>query len=109
MRPFLTLHHPAAARRYYAEGLWREDTFYSLLLRHAGERPQVPALRDSRHRLAWSEILAWVDGVAADLAAQGLAGGDRVPIWLSRRIAAGVPSLAGSRQAYAWKPSLDRT
>ena len=57
MRPFLTLHHPAAARRYYAEGLWQQDTFYSLLARHAGERPRVAALRDSRHRLTWSEIL----------------------------------------------------
>jgi len=109
MRPFLTLHHPAAARRYYAEGLWREDTFYSLLFRHAGERPQVPALRDSRYRLTWSEILAWVDGVAADLAAQGLAGGDRVSIWLSSRIEAVIAFLACSRQGYACNPSLHRT
>ncbi len=108
MRPFLTLHHPAAARRYYAEGLWREDTFYSLLFRHAGERPQVPALRDSRYRLTWSEILAWVDGVAADLAAQGLAGGDRVSIWLSSRIEAVIAFLACSRQGYACNPSLHR-
>ena len=109
MRPFLTLHHPAAARRYYAEGLWREDTFYSLLFRHAGERPQLPALRDSRYRLTWSEILAWVDGVAADLAAQGLAGGDRVSIWLSSRIEAVIAFLACSRQGYACNPSLHRT
>ena len=27
----LTLHDPAAARRYYAEGLWRDDTLYTLL------------------------------------------------------------------------------
>ena len=72
MRPFLTLHHPAAARRYYAEGLWQADTFYSLLARHARERPDLPALRDSRHRLTWSEIVAWTDGVAADLAGQAL-------------------------------------
>ena len=108
MRPFLTLHHPAAARRYYAEGLWQEDTFYSLLFRHAGERPQVPALRNSRYRLTWSEILAWVDGVAADLAAQGLAGGDRVSIWLSSRIEAVIAFLACSRQGYACNPSLHR-
>ncbi len=108
MRPFLTLHHPAAARRYYAEGLWHSDTFYSLLARHAGERPHVPALRDSRHRLTWSEILAWTDGVAADLAAQGLAGGDRVSIWLSNRVEAVIAFLACSRQGYACNPSLHR-
>ncbi|HEX9320724.1 MAG TPA: class I adenylate-forming enzyme family protein [Xanthobacteraceae bacterium] len=108
MRPFLTLHHPAAARRYYAEDLWQADTFYSLLVRHAGERPHAAALRDSRHRLAWSEVLAWVDGVAADLAAQGLAGGDRVSIWLSNRVEAVVAFLACSRQGYACNPSLHR-
>ncbi len=108
MRPFLTLHHPAAARRYYAEGLWQADTFYSLLVRHAGERPHAAALRDSRHRLAWSEVLAWVDGVAADLAAQGLAGGDRVSIWLSNRVEAVIAFLACSRQGYACNPSLHR-
>src|ERR1700720_3582988 len=31
----LTLHDPAAARRYYADGLWREDNFYTLLQKHA--------------------------------------------------------------------------
>src|ERR1700674_4054572 len=108
MRPFLTLHHPAAARRYYAEGLWQADTFYSLLARHAGERPHVPALRDGRHRLTWAEILAWADGVAADLAAQGLAGGDRVSIWLSNRVEAVIAFLACSRQGYACNPSLPR-
>ena len=108
MRPFLTLHHPAAARRYYAEGLWQADTFYSLLVRHAGERPHAPALRDSRHRLTWAEILAWADGVAADLAAQGLAGGDRVSIWLSNRVEAVIAFLACSRQGYACNPSLHR-
>ena len=30
----LTLHDPEAAR-YYAEGLWRADTLYTLLARHA--------------------------------------------------------------------------
>ena len=108
MRPFLTLHHPAAARRYYAEGLWQADTFYSLLVRHAGERPHAAALRDSRNRLAWSEVLAWVDGVAADLARQGLAGGDRVSIWLSNRVEAVIAFLACSRQGYACNPSLHR-
>src|SRR5260370_5708384 len=108
MRPSLPLHPPGAARRYYADGLGQADTFYSLLARHAGERPQAPALRDSRHRLTWSEILAWTDGVAADLAAQGLAGGDRVSIWLSNRVEAGIAFLAWPRRGYACNPSLHR-
>ena len=28
VRPFLTLHHPAQARRYYEQGVWQADTFY---------------------------------------------------------------------------------
>ena len=43
----LTLHDPAAARRYYAEGLWRDDTLYTLLQKHAAERPEAFALRDA--------------------------------------------------------------
>lgn len=34
-KPLLTLHDPEAARRYYAEGLWRPDTLYTLLAQHA--------------------------------------------------------------------------
>ena len=55
MRPFLTLHHPADARHYYEQGLWRSDTFYSLLARHAGERGSAIALQDGRRRLDWKE------------------------------------------------------
>jgi acyl-CoA synthetase len=109
MRPFLTLHHPASARRYYAEGLWRADTFYALLSRHAADRPGACALRDQRHRLTWGETKAWVDGVAAELSAQGLAGGDRVSLWLGNRVEAVLTFLACSRQGCACNPSLHRT
>jgi acyl-CoA synthetase (AMP-forming)/AMP-acid ligase II len=109
MRPFLTLHHPASARRYYAEGLWRADTFYSLLSRHAAAQPHACALRDQRHRLTWGEVKAWVDGVAVELNAQGLAGGDRVSLWLGDRVEAVLTFLACSRQGYACNPSLHRT
>ncbi|HVH82653.1 MAG TPA: hypothetical protein VM782_24900, partial [Stellaceae bacterium] len=68
----LTLHHPAAARRYYAAGLWRDDTFYTLLQKHAAERPDAAALRDATRRLSWAELLRAVDAVAADLDAAGL-------------------------------------
>ena len=54
----LTLHDPAAARRYYAEGLWRDDTLYTLLQQHAAQRPEAFALRDATRRLTWRELLA---------------------------------------------------
>jgi acyl-CoA synthetase len=109
MRPFLTLHHPAAARRYYAQGTWQDETFYALLAKHAAATPDAFALRDSRHRLTWRELLAWVDGVAADLVSLGLAGGDRVSMWLGNRVEAVVMLLACSRQGFACNPSLHRT
>lgn len=109
MRPFLTLHHPADARRYYEQGLWRNDTFYSLLAGHAAERPAAPALQDGRRTLTWGELHAWVDGLAADLAARGLSGGDRVSIWMSSRAEAIVTFLACAREGLACNPSLHRT
>ena len=109
MRPFLTLHHPAAARRYYEQGVWRSDTFYGLMARHAAERPAAPALQDGRRTLTWGELKGWVDGVAADLQAHGLVGGDRVSIWMSNRAEAVVMFLACSRLGLACNPSLHRT
>ena len=85
MRPFLTIHHPASAKAYYASGLWNEDTFYGLLSRYALSRPNSIALRDGRRSLTWAELRHWVDGVAADLREYGLVGGDRVSIWMSNR------------------------
>ena len=102
----LTLHDPAAARRYYAEGLWREDTFYTLLQKHAGERPDAPALRDATRRLSWAELLRAVDAVAADLDAAGLKRGERVAVWLPNRVEAVVVFLACSRNGYVCNPSL---
>jgi acyl-CoA synthetase len=102
----LTLHDPAAARRYYAEGLWRDDTLYTLLQRHAAERPDAFALRDAGTRLTWRELLAAVDAVAADLNAAGLKHGERVAVWLPNRVEAVIVFLACSRQGYVCNPSL---
>jgi len=109
VRPFLTLHHPADARRYYDAGLWRSDTFYALLAKHAAERPAAAALQDGRRVLSWGELQSWVDGVAAYLTARGLAGGERVSIWLSNRAEAVVTFLACAREGLACNPSLHRT
>jgi len=51
MKPLLTLHNPTTAQAYYAAGLWRHDTLYGLLARHAAARSAAYALRDSTRRL----------------------------------------------------------
>ena len=109
MRPFLTLQHPAQAQRYYAQGLWRQDTFYGLLARHAADRPTAIALVDGRRRLSWAELLSWVDGVGAALCTRGLKGGDRVCLLLSNRVEAIVAFLACAREGLACNPSLHRS
>ena len=109
MRPCLTLHHPAAARRHYAEGLWQNDTLYALLARHAAATPDAPAARDAIRTLSWRALLLWVDGVAAHLHDLGLSGGDRVSIWMSSRLEALVTFLACSRERFACNPSLHRS
>ncbi len=109
MKPFLTLHHPASARAYYAAGLWRDETFYDLLVQHAELRPDAMALRDGRARLSWSDLKARVDVVATAFATQGLVAGDRVSVWLSNRVEAVITFLACSRQGIACNPSLHRT
>src|ERR1700732_121661 len=104
----LTLHDPAVARRYYAEGLWRKDTLYTLLCGHAARRPEAFAVRDSRRRLSWGELRGMVDAVAADLDEAGLKRGERVAVWLPNRIEAVAILLACSRQGYVCNPSLHR-
>ena len=109
MRAFLTLHTPAAAKRYYETGVWRGDTFYGLLERHAAERGGAPALRDATRRLSWREVRDWADGVAADLESRGLVEGDRVSIWRGNAMETVIVLLACSRQGYACNPTLHRT
>jgi len=102
----LTLHDPEAAARYYAEGLWRKDTLYTLLSDHAARRPDDFALRDGARRLTWTALKAMVDAVAADLDAAGLKRGERVAVWLPNRVEAVAVFLACSRQGYVCNPSL---
>src|SRR5438552_18485774 len=102
----LTLHDPAAARHYYAAGLWREDTLYTLLARHAARRPAAFALRDSRRRLTWAELQTIVDAVAADLDAADLKRGDPVAVWLPNRVEAVQVLLACAPHGDVSAPSL---
>jgi acyl-CoA synthetase len=109
MKPYLTLHHPAQAKRYYEEQLWRDDTFYDLLSHHATERPGDIALQDASRSLTWRELKLWVDGVAVDLREYGLGGGDRVLMWMSNRAEAVVMFLACAREGIACNPSIHKT
>ncbi len=109
MRPFLTLHDPALARAYYADGLWRSETLHRLMVLQAEERPDAIALVDGRRQLAWQELAAEVDGLAAAFEDLGLAAGDRISLWLSNRMEAVIAFLAASRQGIACNPSLHRT
>lgn len=106
MTTLLTLHHPAAAREYYERGLWRPESFYELLARHAAARPDAFALRDSTRRLTWGELQRRVDGMAARLAAAGVRRGERVSLWLSNRVEAVIALLACSRGGHVCNPSL---
>jgi acyl-CoA synthetase len=102
----LTLHDPRTARRYYEAGVWRDETLYGLVERHARERPDAYSVRDSRHRITWRHLRAWVDALAAELHAAGLRRGQRVSVWLPNRIENVVVFLACSRNGYVCNPSL---
>ncbi|HTN66426.1 MAG TPA: class I adenylate-forming enzyme family protein [Burkholderiaceae bacterium] len=106
MNTVLTLQDPRQAQTYYTAGVWQEHTLYSLLRRHAAARPDAFALRDSVHRLTWSQVLEWVDAVAADLEQAGLRKGSRVSVWLPNRVEALLVFLACSRNGYICNPSL---
>jgi len=109
MSTLLTRHDPSEAKRYYDEGLWRDDTFYSLVSDHAATRPDAHAIRDSERRLTWREVIAWADSVAAALHDAGLRQGDRVAIWLTNRVEAVIVFLACARNGYVCNPSLHQS
>jgi acyl-CoA synthetase len=106
MNRLLTLHDPAAAKGYYAAGIWQFETLYSLLRRHAHARARAFALRDASVRLTWAELLGWVDAVAEDLHRAGVRHGERVAVWLPNRVEGVIVLLACSRNGYVCNPSL---
>jgi len=106
MGTILSLHDPRAARQYYEQGVWGNDTLYSLLCQHARTRAEAYAVRDSRQRLTWAALRRWVDVVALELHAAGLRRGQRVSIWLPNRVEVVVAFLACARNGYVCNPSL---
>ncbi|HTP96613.1 MAG TPA: class I adenylate-forming enzyme family protein [Burkholderiales bacterium] len=106
MSTILTLHDPQVAREYHARGWWKGDTLYALAAAYARARPDAFALRDSRRRITWAQLVGWVDALAAELHAAGVRKGGRVSVWLPNRIEAVVVLLACSRNGYVCNPSL---
>lgn len=102
----LTLHDPQTAREHYLNGVWQQDTLYTLARDHAGSRPEAPALRDPCCRLTWREVLDAADAIADDLYRRGLHRGDRVAVWLPNRVESVLIFLACSRNGYVCCPSL---
>ena len=95
-----------AAREYYRQGAWADETLYGALARHVARRPDAPALRDARLRLSWRQLHERVDALARSLHLAGLRRGDRVAVWLPSRVEGVVAMLACSRNGYVCCPSL---
>ena len=108
-RPFLTLHRPRVARRYYEEGAWRSETFYALLAKHALERGEDVALVHRAGSLSWHGLRCWADGAAQAFAGLGLTAGERISIHSANRAEAIVTFLAAAREGFCANPSLHRT
>lgn len=106
MNTLLTLHNPQAAREYYLNGVWQQDTLYTLMRDHARTRPNACALRDHHRRLTWREVYESVEVIAQDMHDSGLRQGDRVAVWLPNRVEAVLVFLACSRNGYVCCPSL---
>lgn len=106
MGTILTLHAPRQARAYYLSGIWLPDTMYSLLSKHAAQRGNAFAVRDSFQRLTWAQLRLRVDRIAYELEQAGLHPGDRVSVWLPDRIELVAVFLACSRNGYVCNPSI---
>ena len=102
----LTLHDPQAATKYYESGVWRSDTFYSLVVTHAANTPDKFAFRDAGRRITWGQALDWVDRLADDFMRRGLREGQRVSLWLPSCIESVLALIACSRNGYVCNPSL---
>lgn len=109
MGSLLTLHSPRLTRTYYEKGLWKDETFYSLLTNNATIQGDDIALVDSLGTLTWRELFARVEALAAQLEGLGLVPGDRVSLWLSDRVETVIAFLACSRLGLACNPSLHKT
>ena len=108
MNTLLTLFNTDRLEEYSRAGFWRDDTFYDLVQAHAARMPDRVAVRSSAGDLSYAALVKLVDAFADDLAAAGLAQGQRVAVWLPSRPETIIALLACSRNGYICCPSLHR-
>lgn len=96
------------SEKFYAAGHWRDETFYTLIARHAARSPDRFAVRETSLRLSYAQFLDRVDALADELVRQGLQSGDSVVTWIPNRIELLVIHIACSRGGYVFCPSPDR-
>ena len=104
----LTLFHTDRYEEYYRPGFWRDDTVYALVRAHAQRTPDRIAVRSAHGELSYRALLTHVDAFADDLARKGVAGGQRVAVWLPSRSETVIALVACSRNGYVCCPSLHR-
>ena len=73
---------PQLVRTYVERGWWRDDTLTGWLARHAGERPDAPALVQGNDVISWRALQARSERLAGALAAAGVTKGDVVAVQL---------------------------
>jgi cyclohexanecarboxylate-CoA ligase len=66
--------------RYYAGGLWREDTMFGALEQQVAQRPDRVYLSDATTSCTFRELHDTALRLAAGLARRGIAAGDRVAV-----------------------------
>lgn len=97
-----------ALREHYAAGTWRDETIYMIVRRHAAERPDAIAVRDSWRQFSWADLVSAVDAFAADLVGRGVKRGQRILVWGPNRIETIVALVAASRNGFVCCPSPHR-
>lgn len=73
---------PEAAKKFVSEGWWRDDTLPKWLDRHAGERPDAPAIAAGDTTLSYGELAEQVETLARAIYGAGVKKGDVVALQL---------------------------
>jgi acyl-CoA synthetase (AMP-forming)/AMP-acid ligase II len=83
--------------RYYAEGLWRDDTLPGIVRRQAEQRPDKVFLTDASTSCTYGDLHRSSLRLAAGLAGRGIGAGDRVAVQIPNWTEFGVIAVALSR------------